>query len=80
MILLLSFILGCNSKGMQEAMEKSNKEGRMILQKIDGYAQKAEMATQRAERTCFSFLRELFQKAGAARQEAVAGHKGRERK
>jgi len=63
LIFLLSFIFVWHPiKGMQEAKEKANREGRMILENIDGYAQKAEMAAQRSERACFNFMRELLQK------------------
>lgn len=64
MIFLLSFIFACHpAKGMQEAKEKANREGRRVLENIDGYAQNAERAAQRSERACFNFMRELFQKS-----------------
>ena len=87
MIFLLPFIFGCNPiKGIQEAREKTNREGRMILENIDGYAQKAEMAAQRSERACFNFMREIFQKSRSSKPESVTEaqkeqvNKGRERK
>jgi len=71
MIFLLSFILGCHPiKGMQEAREKTNKEGRVILENIDGYAQKVEIAAQRSERACFNFMRELFHKSRSSQTES----------
>jgi len=74
MIFLLSFILGCNpTKGLQEVREKANKEGRIILESIDRYAQKAEMAARRSERACFSFMRELFQKSRSGGTERGRG-------
>jgi hypothetical protein len=74
MIFLLSFILGCNpTKGLQEVREKANKEGRIILENIDGYAQKAEMAARRSERACFSFMRELFQRSRSGETERGKG-------
>jgi len=74
MIFFLSFLLGCNpTKGTHEARQKVNKEVKMILESLDGYAQKAEVAARRAERACFRFMREFFQKAGAAGQDALGG-------
>ncbi len=76
MIFLLPFILGCNPiKGVREAREKANKEGRMILENIDGYVQKAEIAAQRTERACFGFLEELFQKGRSSEAESGTGIK-----
>lgn len=86
MIFLLAFTLSGNLiKGMQEVREKVNQEGKMILENIDGYAQKAEMAAQRSERACFNFMRELFQKGRSSKPESVTEaqkeqvNKGRER-
>lgn len=84
MIFLLSLILGCNPiQGMQKAREKANKEGRMILENIDAYAQKAEIAARRSERACFSFMRELFQQSRSSGTESGMGaqkeHKDRGR-
>jgi hypothetical protein len=87
MIFLLAFTLSGNLiKGMQEVREKVNKEGKLILENIDGYAQKAEIAAEKSERACFSLMRELFQKTRSretesdmwAQKEQVK--KGRERK
>ena len=74
MILLLSFISGCNpTKGLQEVREKANQEGRVILENIDGYAQKAETAARRSERACFSLMRELFQRSRSGETESGMG-------
>ena len=51
-IVLLTFVLGCNPiqeiREAREAAEATNKETRMILEKIKGYAKKAEAASQKA--------------------------------
>ena len=76
MIFLLPFIFGCNPiKGIQEAREKTNREGRMILENIDGYAQRAEIAAQKSERACCSFMKELFQKSRSSETESDMGLK-----
>ena len=61
---LLSFILSCNPvEGMKEMRERADQEGKRVLEKIDGYAQKAEIAAQRAERAGFSYLIKILPKS-----------------
>ena len=63
MIFFLSPILGCHAiEGMQEVKGKANKEGKRILENIDGYVQKVEIGARGVERACFSYFKARFQK------------------
>jgi predicted Holliday junction resolvase-like endonuclease len=73
-IILFSFILGCQSiKEMREAKEsaeRANKEAKVVLEKIREYAEKAEESAQRAERAAAS-AEDFSKKSEAASQKAV---------
>ena len=73
-ILLLTFILGCNPiqemREASEAAERSNKEAKVFWEKIKEYAEKVETAAQRAEKAAAS-AENFSKKAEAASQKAV---------
>ncbi len=61
---ILSFIVGCNSiEGMREMKERTDREGKMVLETIDRYVQKAEITALRAERAWFSYLIKILPKS-----------------
>lgn len=73
-IFLLTFILGCNPlqemKEARDAAERANKEAKMILENVKGYAEKAEAAAQRAGKAAAS-SEDFSKKADVASQKAV---------
>ena len=87
MIFFLFPILGCHAfEGMQEVKEKANNGGKRILENVNGYIQRAEIATRGLEKACFSYFKAKFQK-GRSNQldrgmqaQKPEGDKGLERK
>lgn len=75
-IVLLFFLLGCNPlqeiREGREAAERSNKEAKMVLEKVKESADKAEAAAQRAEKAAAS-AENFSKKAEAASEKAVGG-------
>lgn len=73
-VFLLIFISGCNPfqemREARDAAERANKEAKMILESIKGYAEKAEAAAQRSEKAAAS-SENFSKKAEAASQKAV---------
>jgi hypothetical protein len=73
-LVVLSFIFGCNPiqemKEGREAAERSQKEAKIVLEKIKEYAERAEAAAQRAEKAAES-SENSSRKAEAASQKAV---------
>ncbi len=73
-ILILVFVSGCNPfqemREARDAAERANKEAKMILENIKGYAEKAEAAAQRSEKAAAS-SENFSKKAEAASQKAV---------
>ncbi len=82
-ILLLTLILGCNPiqemRDARDAAERANKEAKMILENVKGYAEKTEAAAQRAEKAAAS-SEDFSKKADAASQKAVGTFEKRPKK
>jgi len=74
-VFLISFLLGCNPvkeiREARDAAEKTNRETKMVLEKVKEYSEKAEAAAQRAEKAA-ALSEDFSKKAEAASQKAVS--------